>query len=117
MHSPTLIALAAILAALVTAVLHLVWRFNKHIPGLGFWVLSFLSASVFGANLLVREHMPLVLFCGGGPGRHCSGGVLLLSGRPRLPGAAACHTMDMQRQRLLRWWHWRCISPWLIPIR
>ena len=55
MHSPTLIALAAILAALVTAVLHLVWRFNKHIPGLGFWVLSFLSASVFGANLLVRE--------------------------------------------------------------
>jgi hypothetical protein len=35
-HSPTLIALAAILAALVTAVLHLVWRFNKHIPGLGF---------------------------------------------------------------------------------
>ena len=61
MYSPTLIALAAILAALVTAVLHLVWRFNKHIPGLGFWVLSFLSASVFGANLLVREHMPLVL--------------------------------------------------------
>ena len=28
-----------------------------------------------------------------------------------------CHTMDMQRQRLLRWWHWRCISPWGIPIR
>lgn len=57
MHTPTLIALAAILAALVTAVLHFVWLFNKNIPGLRLWVLSFLSASVFGANLLVREHM------------------------------------------------------------
>ena len=35
-----------------------------------------------------RAHA-LGALCGGGPGRHCSGGVLLLSGRPRLPGAAA----------------------------
>lgn len=58
MHSPTLIVLAAILAALVTSVLYVVWHFNKNIPGLRLWTFSFLSASVFCVSLLLRDHMP-----------------------------------------------------------
>lgn len=61
MHSPTLVILAGILAALVTTVLYAVWHFNKGIPGLRLWMLSFLSASVFCASLLVRDHVPEVL--------------------------------------------------------
>lgn len=61
MHSPTLVIVAGILAALVTTVLYAVWYFNKGIPGLRLWMLSFLSASVFCASLLVREHLPQVL--------------------------------------------------------
>lgn len=53
-----IIALAAILAALVTTVLYVVWYFNKSIPGLRWWTLSFLCASVFCTHLLVREHLP-----------------------------------------------------------
>jgi diguanylate cyclase (GGDEF)-like protein len=60
-HSPTLVILAGILAALVTTVLYAVWHFNKGIPGLRLWMLSFLSASVFCASLLVRDHLPEVL--------------------------------------------------------
>jgi diguanylate cyclase (GGDEF)-like protein len=60
-HSPTLIVLAAILAALVTAVLHVVWFFNKNIPGLRLWTFSFLSAAVFCTNLLVRGYLPEVV--------------------------------------------------------
>jgi diguanylate cyclase (GGDEF)-like protein len=60
-HSPTLVNLAGILAALVTTVLFAVWYFNKGIPGLRLWMLSFLSASVFCAGLLVRDHVPEVL--------------------------------------------------------
>lgn len=60
-HSPTLIILAGILAALVTTVLYAVWHFNKGIPGLRLWTLSFLSASVFCASLVVRDHVPEVL--------------------------------------------------------
>ncbi|BEP91974.1 GGDEF domain-containing protein [Acidovorax sp. sif1233] len=59
-HSPTLVILAAILSALVTAVLYAVWHFNKNIPGLRLWTLSFLGASVFCATLLARERMPEV---------------------------------------------------------
>lgn len=61
MHSPTLVILAGILAALVTTVLYAVWHFNKGIPGLRLWTWSFLSASVFCASLLVRDHVPEVL--------------------------------------------------------
>lgn len=61
MHSPTLVIVAGILAALVTTVLYAVWHFNKGIPGLRLWTLSFLSASVFCAILLVRDHTPEVL--------------------------------------------------------
>ena len=61
MHSPTLVILAGILAALVTTVLYAVWHFNKGIPGLRLWMMSFLIASVFCASLLVRDHVPQVL--------------------------------------------------------
>ena len=61
MHSPTLVIVAGILAVLVTTVLYAVWHFNKGIPGLRLWTLSFLSASVFCAILLVRVHAPEVL--------------------------------------------------------
>lgn len=60
-HSPTLVILAGILAALVTTVLYAVWHFNKGIPGLRLWMLSFLIASVFCASLLVRDHVSQVL--------------------------------------------------------
>lgn len=61
MHSPTLLFLASILAALLTGVLYAVWFFNKHIPGLRLWMLSFLCAWVGSLSLLGREFMPEVL--------------------------------------------------------
>ena len=61
MHSPTLFILAAILLVLVTAVLSTVWHFNRNIPGLRLWALSFLCASVYSCVLLVRDRMPEVL--------------------------------------------------------
>jgi diguanylate cyclase (GGDEF)-like protein len=56
-----LIVLAAVLSSLVTAVLYAVWHFNRHIPGLRYWVFSFLSAAVFCCNLLVRGPVPEVV--------------------------------------------------------
>ena len=61
MHSPTIVILAAILLVLVTAVLSTVWHFNRNIPGLRLWALSFLCASLFSCLLLVRDRMPEVL--------------------------------------------------------
>ena len=61
MHSPTLLVLAAVLSALVTAVLYAVWFFNRQIPGLKLWTLALFGASVFSATLLVRDYMPEVL--------------------------------------------------------
>ena len=61
MHTPTLTILAAFLTALVTAVLFAVWHFNKNIPGLRLWVLSFLCSSVFTVSLLARGLLPEVL--------------------------------------------------------
>jgi len=60
-HSPTLVILAGIIAVLVTMVLYAVWHFNRGIPGLRLWTLSFLSASVFCAILILREHLPQLL--------------------------------------------------------
>ena len=54
MHSPTLVIFAAVLSALVTLVLYAVWHFNRHIPGLRWWVCSFLCTTVFCASLLAR---------------------------------------------------------------
>ncbi|WP_462386677.1 GGDEF domain-containing protein [Acidovorax sp. Q11] len=61
MHSPTLTILAALLTALVTAVLYAVWHFNKNIPGLRLWMLSFLCSSIFTVSLLARSWLPEVL--------------------------------------------------------
>lgn len=61
MHSPTLTILAALLTALVTAVLYAVWHFNKNIPGLRLWMLSFLCSSIFTVSLLARSWLPEVV--------------------------------------------------------
>lgn len=61
MHSPTLVILSSILAALVTSVLLVMWHFNRGIPGLRLWMLSFLCAFVFSASLLLRERLPEVV--------------------------------------------------------
>ncbi len=64
MHSPTLVILAAILSALVTAVLFAMWHFNRNIPGLKLWMLSFLCAFVFSTSLLARGQLPEVVSVG-----------------------------------------------------
>ncbi|KRB28952.1 MULTISPECIES: GGDEF domain-containing protein [unclassified Acidovorax] len=58
MHSPTLVIVAAILAALVTTVLSAVWFFNRNIPGLRLWTLALFCTTVFCMNLMLRNHMP-----------------------------------------------------------
>jgi len=60
-HSPTLLIVAAILAALVTGVLSAVWIFNRRIPGLRFWAQALFCATVFCINLLLRDHVSLPL--------------------------------------------------------
>lgn len=59
-HSPTLVIVAAILAALVTAVLSAVWFFNRNIPGLRLWALALFCTTVFCVNLLLRDVVPLL---------------------------------------------------------
>ncbi|ODS65198.1 MAG: diguanylate cyclase [Acidovorax sp. SCN 65-108] len=61
MHSPTLLIIAALLTALVTTVLYAVWSFNRNIPGLRLWMVSFLLGSVFSVSLLVRDWFPEVV--------------------------------------------------------
>lgn len=61
MHSPTLITFGAMLMALVSGVLWAVWRFNKHIPGLQLWAVSFSMGFVSIMGLLLRERLPEVL--------------------------------------------------------
>lgn len=61
MHSPTLVILAAILSALVTVVLFTMWHFNRNIPGLKLWMLSYLCAFVFSSSLLARGQVPEVV--------------------------------------------------------
>jgi len=57
-HSPTLLILAAILMAMVTTVLYAVWHFNRRIPGLRLWTLSYLCGFVFTVVLLLRDQLP-----------------------------------------------------------
>lgn len=57
-HSPTLLILAAILMAMVTTVLYAVWHFNRQIPGLRLWTLSYLFGFLFTVVLLLREQLP-----------------------------------------------------------
>ena len=60
-HNPTLVILATLLLGIVTAVVSTVWHFNRNIPGLRLWALSFFFAAVFSFTLLVRDHIPEVL--------------------------------------------------------
>lgn len=50
--------LAAILMAMVTTVLYAVWHFNRQIPGLRLWTLSYLCGFFFTVILLLREQLP-----------------------------------------------------------
>ena len=58
MHSPTLFILSAVLMALVSTVLCAVWHFNKQIPGLRLWTLSYSLGFLACLSLLVRDHLP-----------------------------------------------------------
>lgn len=60
-QTPTLVVIAAILSALVTAVLLAVWTFNRRIPGLRCWPRAFLAASVFCTTLRLRRHVQEVV--------------------------------------------------------
>lgn len=54
MHSHTLLIMASILMWIVTAVLAAMWYFNRRIPGLRIWALSYLSG--FGLCVLFLSH-------------------------------------------------------------
>ncbi len=54
MHSPTLVAIAAILMVLMTLMLLAAWRLNPHIPGLKGWTLAFGCGLLVCLNLLLR---------------------------------------------------------------
>lgn len=58
MHIPTLFILAAVLMGMVSTVLLAVWYYNRRIPGLGHWVLSYLFGFLFCLNLIGRAHVP-----------------------------------------------------------
>lgn len=61
MHTPTLLIITVLLTALITTVLYAVWSFNRNIPGLRLWTVSFLLGSVFSASLVVRDWFPPVV--------------------------------------------------------
>ena len=44
--------------AMVTTVLYAVWHFNRRIPGLRLWTLSYLCGFVFTVVLLLRDQLP-----------------------------------------------------------
>ncbi len=60
-HTPTLLIIAVLLTALITTVLYAVWLFNRNIPGLRLWMVSFLLGSVFSSSLVVRDWFPEVV--------------------------------------------------------
>ena len=47
---------------IMTAVLFVVWYFNRNIPGLKSWMLSYIFGFFFCLNFLVRPHAPEVIF-------------------------------------------------------
>lgn len=61
MHSPTLVAIAAILLLVMTLMLLAAWRFNPRIAGLGAWTLSYGFALLVTLNLLLRAVAPELL--------------------------------------------------------
>lgn len=54
MHSPTLVAIAAILMLIMTLMLLAAWRMNPAIPGLKSWTLAFACSLLVCVNLLLR---------------------------------------------------------------
>ncbi|MDC7715396.1 GGDEF domain-containing protein [Vogesella sp. LYT5W] len=61
MHSPTLVAIAAILMVVMTLMLAAAWRFNPRIAGLGAWTLSYFFGLLVCVNLLLRAVAPELL--------------------------------------------------------
>jgi diguanylate cyclase (GGDEF)-like protein len=57
-HSPTLLALAAILMLIMTLMLTAAWRFNRQVAGLGAWALSYLFGFIFCGSLVLRNAIP-----------------------------------------------------------
>ncbi len=55
MHSPTLLTVTTLLMAIMCAVMFAVWRFNRNIPGLQAWTLSYLFGFGVAALVLVRD--------------------------------------------------------------
>lgn len=46
---------------MVCTVLIAVWHYNRHIPGLRLWLVSYLSGFLFCVSLVARPYMPEVL--------------------------------------------------------
>lgn len=61
LHSPTLVAIAAILLLVMTLMLLAAWRFNPRISGLGAWTLSYGFALLVTFSLLLRAVAPELL--------------------------------------------------------
>lgn len=61
MHSPTLLILVVILMGVMVAALFIFWHFNRRIPGLRAWMLSYLFGFVLSLNFLPRVHLPETL--------------------------------------------------------
>ena len=55
MHSPTLLIVAALLMAVMFSAMLAVWRFNRNIPGLQFWSLSYMFGFISALLVLVRD--------------------------------------------------------------
>lgn len=59
MHIPTLVILAAVLTGLSCAVLCALWAFNRDLPGMRWWVMSYFSATAFAAGLFLQPYVPV----------------------------------------------------------
>lgn len=58
MHSPTLVAIAAILMFVMTLMLLAAWRFTPRIAGLKQWALAFACGLLVCLNVLLRDQAP-----------------------------------------------------------
>ncbi|MDC7717539.1 GGDEF domain-containing protein [Vogesella sp. DC21W] len=58
LHSPTLVAVAAILMFIMTLMLLAAWRMNPRIAGLKAWTLAFACGLPICLNLLLRDYAP-----------------------------------------------------------
>lgn len=62
MHSHTLLIMATILLCIVTTVIAVMWYFNRRIPGLGNWGLSYLNGFALCLVLLSHGRLPEPVF-------------------------------------------------------